>query len=200
MKVGLYFGSFNPIHIGHLILANYMVQYADLDQIWFVISPHNPLKDKKTLLDDYHRLALVHEAIDSNDKFRASDVEFNLQQPNYTVKTLAVLKEKYPKHTFSLLMGEDNLRTLHKWYNFEYILENYQLFVYPRAYTVQEMRGEQVEKNGFEQHQNVHILADAPIMNISSSFIRKAIQEKKDITYLLPDNVLKYIDKMGFYL
>lgn len=199
MKVGLYFGSFNPIHIGHLIIANYMVDNTDLDQVWFVVSPHNPLKDKKTLLEDYHRLALVKEAIDDNPKLRASDVEFSLEQPNYTVKTLTVLTEKYPKYEFSLLMGEDNLRTLHKWYNYEYLLQNYRIFVYPRVLTIQEKSTVEVESNRFHDHPNILLLNDVPVMNISSSYIRKAIENKKDVNYLLTAPVLKYIDEMGFY-
>lgn len=199
MKVGLYFGSFNPIHIGHLIIANYMVDNTDLDQVWFVVSPHNPLKDKKTLLEDYHRLALVKEAIDDNPKFRASDVEFSLEQPNYTVKTLTVLAEKYPNYEFSLLMGEDNLRTLHKWYNYDYLLKNYRIFVYPRAITIQEKLSSETENNQLHQHPNIVFLNEVPVMNISSSYIRKAIENKKDVTYLLTAPVLKYIDEMGFY-
>lgn len=199
MKVGLYFGSFNPIHIGHLIIANYMVDNTDLDQVWFVVSPHNPLKDKKTLLEDYHRLALVKEAIDDNPKFRASDVEFGMEQPNYTVKTLTVLAEKYPNYEFSLLMGEDNLRTLHKWYNYDYLLKNYRIFVYPRAITIQEKLSAETENNQLHQHLNIVFLNEVPVMNISSSYIRKAIENKKDVTYLLTAPVLKYIDEMGFY-
>jgi len=199
MKVGLYFGSFNPIHIGHLIIANYMVNHTDLDQVWFVVSPHNPLKDKKSLLKDYHRLALVKEAIDDNEKLRASDIEFGMSQPNYTVKTLQALKEKYPNYTFSLLMGEDNIRTLHKWYNYEYILENYRTYVYPRALTIQELSQEKEIDNGLASHANIHFLNDAPVMNISSSYIRKSIEENADVRYLLLPSVLKYIDEMGFY-
>lgn len=200
MKVGLYFGSFNPIHIGHLIIANYMVNHTDLDQIWFVVSPHNPLKEKKSLLKDYHRLALVKEAIDDNEKLRASDIEFGMDQPNYTVKTLQALKEKYPNYTFSLLMGEDNIRTLHKWYNYEFILNNYQTYVYPRAHTIQELGQELEADNELAKHPNIHFLKDAPVMNISSSYIRKAISEGSDVRYLLLPSVLKYIDEMGFYL
>lgn len=199
MKVGLYFGSFNPIHIGHLIIANYMVENTDLNQVWFVVSPHNPLKDKKTLLADHHRLALVKEAVDDNPKLRASDVEFGMEQPNYTVKTLAVLSEKYPDYEFSLLMGEDNLRTLHKWYNYEFILKNYRIFVYPRVLTVQEMENEQTETNELKKHPSIVFFDDVPVMNISSSFIRKAIENKKDVRYLLSNPVFKYIDEMGFY-
>lgn len=200
MKIGLYFGSFNPIHVGHLVIANYMVTHQDLDQVWFVISPHNPHKVKSTLLADYHRLALVKEAVESNPKLRASDIEFSLEQPSYTAKTLAHLKEKYDNHNFSLIMGEDNLRTFHKWYNYETILENYQLLIYPRVYTVQELTApESLEKNALADHPNVVFCNDAPMMVISSSYIRNTIKAQKDVRYLLTPEVLKYIDEMGFY-
>ena len=133
MKVGLYFGTFNPIHVGHLIIANYMTQYADLDQVWIIVSPQNPLKQKNTLLADYHRLALVRAAIEDNPKLTVSDIEFHLPIPSYTATTLTYLKEKYPEKEFSLIMGEDNLRTFHKWFNHEMILENHQIYVYPRV-------------------------------------------------------------------
>ncbi|MEY4861231.1 MAG: hypothetical protein RL059_930, partial [Bacteroidota bacterium] len=125
MKIGLYFGTFNPIHVGHLVIANYMVDYTDLDKVWLVVSPHNPLKDKSTLLPDFHRLALVREAIYENPKLKASDVEFHLSKPSYTITTLAYLIEQYPEHEFSLIMGEDNLRTLHKWFNHEVLIKNH---------------------------------------------------------------------------
>lgn len=192
MKIGLFFGSFNPIHVGHLILANHMVEYGSLDQVWLVVSPHNPLKKKKTLLADYHRLAMVELAIEGNDKLRASNIEFNLPQPNYTVVTLAKLKEKYPEHDFVLIMGEDNLLTLDKWYNYEQIIENYEIIVYPR-------------NTGFKSPfpakkcPNISVLENVPLMNISSTFIRKAIKEKKSVKYVLTDSVLEYIEKMNFY-
>ncbi|HNS42548.1 MAG TPA: nicotinate (nicotinamide) nucleotide adenylyltransferase [Taishania sp.] len=195
MKIGLYFGSFNPIHVGHLIIANHMVENTDLDQVWFVVSPHNPFKEKKTLLADHHRLALVKEAIDDNPKLRASDVEFHLEQPNYTVKTLMVLKENYPSHTFVLLMGEDNLASFHKWKNYEYILEHYQLFVYPRVHS-EELT---VAENNIATHPSVTLLKDVPIMNISSTFIRNGIKNGKDVRYLLTPPVAQYVDEMGFY-
>lgn len=199
MKVGLYFGSFNPIHVGHLIIANHMANNTDLDQVWFVVSPHNPLKDKKNLLEDYHRLALVKEAVDNNPKLRASDIEFGLEQPNYTVKTLAVLAEKYPNYVFSLLMGEDNLKTLHKWYNYEYLLKNYRIFVYPRAISLQEAENYSPDTNELNRHPNIILLRDVPVMDISSSYIRKSIENEKDVRYLLTPSVLKYVDEMGFY-
>lgn len=199
MKVGLYFGSFNPIHIGHLILANYIVDTKDVDQIWFVISPHNPFKEKKSLLANHHRLALVQEAIEDNPKFRASDIEFALPTPSYTVNTLEHLREKYPDFTFSLIMGEDNLRSFHKWKNYEVILERHQIFVYPRVMTVQEIGKETVDTNELKSHSQIHFCSDAPLMKIASSYIRKAIQNGRDTKYLLTSPVWKYIDEMNFY-
>ena len=199
MKVGLYFGSFNPIHIGHLIIANHLVDHSDLQQIWFVISPHNPHKEKNTLLEDYHRLALVHEAIEDNPNFRASDVEFKLEQPNYTVKTLMVLKQRYPNYEFELIMGEDNLRTLTKWYNYSYILEHFKIRVYPRAYDSLQKVNETPLPEELVNHPNIIMVLDTPTMNLSSSHIRKMIAAKKDVRYLIPEKVWKYIDKMGFY-
>lgn len=195
MKIGLYFGSFNPIHVGHLVIANYMVTHTDLDQVWFVVSPHNPLKDKQSLLKDYHRLALVKEAIDDNEKLRASDIEFALEQPSYTVKTLEVLKEKYPSYQFSLLMGEDNLRTFHKWFNYQHILNNYSIYIYPRVAN----SSEEVTQNDIIDHPSIHFLKDVPVMNISSSYIRQEIKQGGDIRYLVVPRVAKYIDEMGFY-
>lgn len=202
MKIGLYFGTFNPIHVGHLVIANYMADYTDLDQVWLVVSPQNPLKKKSSLLTDYHRLALVREGIDGNEKLRASDIEFNLPKPSYTINTLVYLKEKYPDHHFSLIMGEDNLRTLHKWKNHEFILENHDLYVYPRVLTIQEE--EELKDEGFPSNNefknlpNVH-MCDAPVMKVSSSFIRQAIKDGKDVRYLLTEAVHKYVDEMNFY-
>lgn len=203
MKIGLYFGTFNPIHVGHLVIANYMAEFTELDQVWMIVSPHNPLKEKSTLLADHHRLALVQIAIEDNDNLRASDVEFKLPKPSYTVTTLTYLKEKYPQHEFALIMGEDNLRTLHKWYNHEYLLKNHRIYVYPRVLTIQEEAevqeiGNQT-LNEFAAHQNVILCDDAPVMKVSASFIRNAIKEKKDVRYLLTDPVQKYIDEMNFY-
>ena len=192
MKVGLYFGTFNPIHVGHLIIANYMAESTDLDQIWFVVSPQNPLKDKKTLLQDYHRLAMVRVAIEDNPKLKASDIEFNLPVPSYTATTLAYLKEQYPDHQFSLLIGEDNLRTFHKWRNYEEILENHKLYVYPRPITTKEVESA-------INHENIIFCKDVPVMKISSSFIRNFVKEGKDVRYLLTEPVYKYLDEMRFY-
>jgi nicotinate-nucleotide adenylyltransferase len=203
MKIGLYFGTFNPIHVGHLIIANYMADFTDLDQVWLVVSPHNPLKEKSTLLSDFHRLALVKVAIDNNPKLRASDVEFKLPQPTYTTTTLAYLKEQYPTHQFSIIMGEDNLRTLHKWRNFEHILKNHTIYVYPRVLTMQEeaeVSGINKEiNNDFSGHGNVVLCHDAPVMKVSASFVRQAIKDGKDVRYLLTDPVHTYIDEMNFY-
>jgi len=203
MKVGLYFGTFNPIHIGHLIISNYMADYTDLDEVWLVVSPQNPLKKKKSLLEDYHRLAIVRVAIEDNDNLRESDIEFKMPRPSYTADTLAYLKEKYPNNEFHLIMGEDNLRTFHKWKNYEYILENHKIFVYPRVLTIQEEQ--EVEQIGYlpanelQNHKNITFCEDAPVMKVSSSFIRQAIKDKKDVRYLLTDTVYKYIDEMNFY-
>jgi nicotinate-nucleotide adenylyltransferase len=201
MKVGLYFGTFNPIHVGHLIIANYMTEFSDLDQIWIVVSPQNPLKDKKGLLDDFHRLALVRVAIENNPKLKASDIEFELPIPSYTSTTLIYLREKHPEHDFALIMGEDNLRTFQKWFNYETILENHRLYVYPRVLTVQEEEAEEVHKtpSEFMDHKNVIMCLDVPIMKISSSFIRKAIKNGNDVRYLLTESVYKYVDEMNFY-
>jgi len=200
MKIGLYFGTFNPIHVGHLIIANHMVDYTKLDQVWLVVSPQNPLKTKASLLADYHRLALVRIAIEGNNKLKASNIEFDLPKPSYTIDTLAYIKEKYSEHTFSLIMGEDNLRTLHKWKNYEQVLKNHSIFVYPRALTEQER---QEQKNSFsvnniKAHPNI-TNCDAPVMKVSASFIRKAINEKKDVRYLLSEPVYNYLTEMHFY-
>ena len=201
LKVGLYFGTFNPIHVGHLIIANHMVDHTDLDRVWLVVSPHNPFKKKSTLLEDHHRLALARVAIEDNPKLHASNIEFGLPQPSYTTNTLAYISEKYPEHTFSLIMGEDNLRTFHKWKNAEHILSNHEIFVYPRPLTIQEIQEVDeitTETNNLENHSNVH-LVDAPVMKVSSSFIRNAIKEKKDVRYLLTEPVYTYVEEMHFY-
>lgn len=204
MKIGLYFGTYNPIHVGHLVIANYMAQYTDLDQVWLIVSPQNPLKEKSSLLADYHRLTLVRIAIDDNPKLRAGDIEFHLPTPSYTVTTLAYLKEKFPAHTFSLIMGEDNLRTLHKWFNHEILLENHKIYVYPRVLTTQEEDelttiDPSASRNRYADHPHVIYCYDAPVMKVSASFIRQAIKEGKDVRYLLTEPVHKYIDEMNFY-
>lgn len=197
-SIGLFFGSFNPIHVGHLILANHMVDQTDLDEIWFVVSPHNPHKVKSSLLAENHRLAMVKEAIDDNPKFRASDIEFGLSKPSYTVDTLAYLKEKYPTYHFTLMMGEDNLRSFHKWKNYEVILAQHQVFVYPRVLTMQELEKAKPIASELHEHPSIHMI-DAPLMKISSSFIRNNIKAGHDVKYLLTEPVRRYIDEMNFY-
>jgi nicotinate-nucleotide adenylyltransferase len=191
MKIGLYFGTFNPIHIGHLIIANHLAEFTNLDQIWMMVTPHNPLKEKNTLLDDHSRLHLARLATEDYPKISASDFEFNLPQPNYTVNTLAHLQDKYPKHEFSLIMGEDNLKSLHKWKNYESILENHQIFVYPRL-------SDDVEKSQFHNHPNIDFV-DAPVVEISATFIRENVKKNKNIQPLLPHKVWEYIDHNNIY-
>lgn len=191
MKIGLYFGTFNPIHIGHLIIANHLAEYSGLDQIWMVVTPHNPLKNKQTLLDDYQRLQLVFLATEDYPKIKPSDIEFKLPQPNYTVNTLAHLQEKYPQHIFSLIMGEDNLKSLHKWKNYNVILQNHEIYVYPRI-------SSEEDNLTFKNNPKIHVI-DAPIVEISSTFIRENIKKKKNVQPLLPSKVWKYIDHNNLY-
>ena len=191
MKIGLYFGTFNPIHVGHLTIANYMAEYSDLDQVWFVVTPHSPFKKKSTLLDNNHRYQMVDRAIEHYANLRASDIEFNLPQPNYTINTLVYLQEKYPDYEFSLIMGEDNLKSFHKWKNYQLILENHHIYVYPRV-------SEGNIETQFHDNEKVHFI-NAPIMELSSTFIRKAIKEGKNIRPMLPEHVWEYVDEMNFY-
>jgi len=191
MKIGLYFGTFNPIHIGHLIIANHFAEYSGLDQIWMVVTPHNPLKNKQTLLDDYQRLQLVFLATEDYPKIKPSDIEFKLSQPNYTVNTLAHLQDKYPEHEFSLILGEDNLNSLHKWKNQEVILQNHEIYVYPRI-------SSELENSIYKTNPKVHII-DAPIVEISSTFIRENIKNKKNVRPLMPEKVWEYIDHNNLY-
>ncbi|WP_248724329.1 nicotinate (nicotinamide) nucleotide adenylyltransferase [Seonamhaeicola sp. ML3] len=191
MNIGLYFGSFNPIHIGHLVIANHFAEYSDLDQVWFVVTPHNPFKKKSSLLDNYQRLEMVYRATKDYPKLKPSDIEFKLPQPNYTINTLVHLEEKYPDYSFSLIMGEDNLNHFHKWKNAELILENYKLYVYPRVSQV-------AIETELHKHDKVHFI-EAPIMEISSTFIRNAIKDGKNIKPLLPLPVWEYLDEMNFY-
>lgn len=194
MKIGLYFGSFNPIHVGHLIIANHLAEYSELDKVWLVVSPQNPLKEKDSLLADYHRLAMVDIAIEGNSKLQSCNIEFSLTKPSYTIVTLVALKEKYPEHEFCLIIGADNLKTLHKWYNYEQIINNYKILVYPRP----GVDSPDIYIDS-KKYPNIVLLNDTPRMEVSSLFIRNAINEGKDIRYLLTEPVAKYIDEMNFY-
>lgn len=191
MKIGLFFGSFNPIHIGHLVIGNHMVEYSDLDQVWFVVTPHSPFKKKNSLLDNYQRLEMVYRATKDYTKLNPCDIEFNLPQPNYTINTLTYLQEKYPQHEFALIMGEDNLKSFHKWKNYQLILENHHIYVYPRV-------SDNSIETQFDGHPKIH-QTDAPIMELSSTFIRKAIKEGKNVQPMLPQHVWEYLDEMNFY-
>ncbi|MEI8136464.1 MAG: nicotinate (nicotinamide) nucleotide adenylyltransferase [Bacteroidota bacterium] len=189
MKIGLFFGSFNPIHIGHLALANYMVNYTDMQQVWLVVSPHNPLKNKSQLLNQNDRLHLVNLALDFHPAIKASNFEFDLPQPSYTINTLVRLKEKYPEHEFSLIMGQDNLSSFNKWKNYEEILKRNHIYVYPRP---------NCTPSEFDNNPNVYF-TKAPVMDISSTFIRTAIKEKKDVRFFTHPKVWEEIDTMNFY-
>lgn len=194
-KIGLYFGSFNPVHIGHTAIGGYMTEFAGLNQVWFVVSPHNPLKKKETLLADHHRLHMAWLAIGDNDKLKATDIEFKLPVPSYTIDTLIYLNEKYPDNQFCLVMGEDNLHTLHKWKNIDELVKNYPIYVYPRPYT---------EKPASPLRDQILSTADihsvkAPLMDISGTFIRDGIKNGKDMSYFLSSPVWKYIKEMHFY-
>ncbi len=191
MKIGLFFGSFNPIHIGHLVIANHMVEYTNLDQVWFVVTPHSPFKKKRSLLDNYQRLEMVYRATKDYTKLKPCDIEFNLPQPNYTINTLVHLQEKHPKHEFALIMGDDNLKSFHKWKNYALILENHNIYVYPRV-------SEEKTENQLSDHKKIHSV-NAPIMELSSTFIRKAIHEGKNVQPMLPQHVWEYLDEMNFY-
>ena len=177
MKVGLYFGTFNPIHVGHLIIANHLAEYSDLDEVWFVVTPQSPHKKKQSLLDNHHRFELVYIAVDNYTKLKVSDIEFKLPQPNYTVHTLAHISEKHPTHEFSLIMGEDNLKSFHKWKNYEVILENHDIYVYPRM-------SEGKVKTNFDEHPRIHKI-DAPVIQISATLIRNGIKQNKNVEPML---------------
>ncbi len=189
MKIGLFFGSFNPIHVGHLIIANHMAEWAGLDRVWIVVSPQNPLKEKKSLARDRDRLHLVKLAIAENPKLRASDVEFSLPKPSFTVDTLAFLKEKWPEHEFALIMGGDNLASLHLWKNYEKLLAEHDILVYRRP-------GHDLA--AFEKSPRVRLF-DAPLMDISATFIREQIRLGKSIQYLVPDSVFEYLNGSAIY-
>ena len=188
MKVGLYFGSFNPLHLGHKIIASYIAEFTDVDMVTFVVSPLNPLKEKKDLLDQSTRLQIIKSEIKGVKNLEVTDIEFNMPNPSYTIDTLLTLKEKNPKNEFCLIMGADNFENIHMWKNFKQILENYTIYVYPR-------NGIIVKRN----QKNIMVLHDMPQIDISASFIRKKIYEGKDVSYLMPEKAWKYIDKMKIY-
>lgn len=191
-KIGLFFGSFNPIHIGHLILANYILENSDMDELWFVVSPQNPFKDKKSLLTDHNRLDMVQLAVKNYPKMRASNVEFSLPKPSYTIDTLTYLKEKYPNYSFALIMGEDNLDSLPKWKNSEKLMSDYQIIVYPRTF-----EGEKKDSE-YLQHENISMI-NAPIIELSATEIRNMIKEGKNVRPMLPPEVFEYLDGSSFY-
>lgn len=190
MNIGLFFGSFNPIHNGHLIIASQMVEFSDLDEVWFVVSPQNPLKKKNGLLNEYDRLMMVEKAIENDDRFDVSNVEFGLPKPSYSIDTLAHLKERHPEHQFSLIMGGDNLATLPKWKNYEAILKYYKVYVYNRP-------GYEIDHE-LTDHPSVHML-EFPQMDISASYIRNCVAEGRSIRYLVPDKVREYIQSMSLF-
>ena len=190
-KVGLYFGTFNPFHIGHLIIANHLAEHTSLDEVWLVITPLSPFKKKKNLLDNHHRLEMVYRATETYDKLKPCDVEFKLPEPNYTSKTLAELKDKYPEIDFALIMGEDNLANFHKWKNYNTILEHHKIYVCPRPSSIE-------LPEQFQDHPKI-ITTDTPIMEISSTLIRKMISSDKNAKPLLQHKVWEYIDEMNFY-
>lgn len=191
MKIGLYFGTFNPIHVGHLTIANHISEYSDLDKVWFVVTPHSPFKKKSSLLDNRQRYEMVYLATKDYLKLEPSDIEFTLPKPNYTINTLAYLQEKHPEHQFSLIMGEDNLKSLHKWKNYEQILKHHSIFVYPRI-------SQGNPQTQFSDHPKINKV-DAPIMELSSTFIRDNIKKGKEVRPMLPEHVWNYLDEMNFY-
>lgn len=188
-RIGLFFGSFNPVHVGHLIIASQVVEQTDRDEVWFVVSPQNPFKHKDSLLDQRQRLHLVRLAIGDDDRLRASDVEFGLPVPSYTVDTLAHLGERHPAHDFALIMGSDNLQSLPKWKNAPVLLDRYRMLVYPRP---------GFDGGALREHPAVRWL-DLPLLQISATFVRQAIAEGRSTRYLLPDPVYRYVEEMGFY-
>ena len=188
MKIGLYFGSFNPIHTGHLIIASHVVNHTDLQQVWLVVSPQNPFKQEASLLNEYHRLHLAQLAVEDDIRLRASDIEFKLPRPSYTIDTLIYLQEKYPQHEFTIVMGSDSFQNLPKWKNADLLIRNYSFVVYNRpGFEVKDTHGAQL-----------HIL-DAPLLTISATLIRKNIQSGKSIQYLVPDKVRLYIEANHYY-
>lgn len=190
MKIGLFFGSFNPIHVGHMIVANSMLEYTDLDNVWFVVSPQNPFKKSSGLLHEQDRLDMVRLSIGYNFRMKASEIEFGLPRPSYTIDTLTYIQERYPKDEFGLIIGEDNLAQFPKWKNYEKILEYFSLYVYPRP---------DADETSLKNHRNVKMV-EAPLLDISATFIRKAIRDGKSIQYLVMPEVETFIRQKKFYL
>lgn len=209
-KTGLFFGSFNPIHLGHLMIASYMIEFTGLQDVWFIISPHNPLKEKSTLLPDVNRLYMVNVAVEDEPRFKASNIEFHLPRPSYTIDTLTYLQEKHPGHQFILLAGDDILPSFHKWKNWEQILGQYRFYIYPRLsretcpqpdaeatrYPVNPV--DSTSLSSISSHPSIRFV-DAPRIGISASFIRNGIREGKNMQYFLPAKVWQYVEEMGFY-
>ena len=191
-QIGLFFGSFNPIHIGHIILANHILEFSNLDEIWLVVTPHNPFKEKKTLLNDQNRLYMVELALKNYPNMKASNIEFSLPQPSYTIDTLAYLKERHPSYTFSLIMGEDNLSGLQKWKNADILIAHYPIYVYPRLTETTSAGKKLLELPTIQK-------IDAPIIELSATQIRNMIKENKNIRPMLPPEVFDYLDGSSFY-
>jgi nicotinate-nucleotide adenylyltransferase len=190
MKIGLFFGSFNPVHVGHLIVANVMATTTDLEQVWMVVSPQNPFKKNKSLLHEFDRLTMVEKAIADNHKLKATDVEFSMPRPSFTIDTLLKLQERHPQHEFRLIIGEDNLGQFGNWKNYGQILEQFGLYVYPRPNSA---------PSDFKQHPNVRII-EAPLLDISATFVRNALKNNQSVRYMVPDVVEEYIRWKKFYI
>ena len=189
-QIGLFFGSFNPVHVGHLIIAEFMATRTELDQVWFVVSPHNPLKERNTLAKDQARLQMVRLAIEENPKLKASNIEFSLPKPSYTIDTMVYLHEKYPQHKFSLIMGGDNFASIDKWKNFELLLKRYPIHIYNR-------KNWKVEKEVFKKADIRYY--DLPLLDISSTFIRQSLREGKSVRYMVPENVWQFLEGSSLY-
>ncbi|MBM3416858.1 MAG: nicotinate-nucleotide adenylyltransferase [Bacteroidetes bacterium] len=188
MKIGLYFGSFNPVHVAHLIIANHVLNETNIEQIWFIVSPQNPFKKENSLLNEYHRLHLVRLATEEDNRIKATDIEFGLPKPSYSASTLVYLTEKYPEHEFCLILGSDSFQNLHKWKNAEYIIRNYPVYVYKRpGFDIDNRMGARLT------------ILDAPLLQLSATQIRKYIREGKSVRYMVPDKVLEEIERGGYY-